>query len=195
MSVAKFSPLLSLARHAQRRRMEMQCDPQWVLDAFAERDALTQRCKELEAENTEFRKLQTCWSEVFEQTTELERTEFERDALRAAISDPESVFVNMKRGTIAKPSMRSMIDLYGEVVNGDEAQLLEIAKLRAEVERLQRELATAHADASHYASAAEDMRKHASRYERLRRLNPQQFAELHQRNLAGERFDDMVDAL
>lgn len=40
MSEAKFSPLLSLARHAQRRRMEMQCDPQWVLDVFAERDAL-----------------------------------------------------------------------------------------------------------------------------------------------------------
>ena len=67
--------------------------------------------------------------------------------------------------------------------------------LRAEVERLQRELATAHADASHYASAAEDMRQQASRYERLRRLNPRQFAELHQRNLAGERFDDLVDAL
>lgn len=56
--------------------------------------------------------------------------------LRAAISDPESVFVNMKRGTIAKPSLRSMLDLYGEVVNGDEAQLLEIGKLRAEVEML-----------------------------------------------------------
>lgn len=40
MSEAKFSPLLSLARHAQRRRMDMQCDPQWVLDLAAERDAL-----------------------------------------------------------------------------------------------------------------------------------------------------------
>lgn len=58
----------------------------------------------------------------------------ERDQLRAALSDPEAVFVNMKRGTIAKPSLRSMIDLYGEVVNGDEAQLLEIAKLREEVD-------------------------------------------------------------
>lgn len=67
--------------------------------------------------------------------------------------------------------------------------------LHAEVERLQRELATAHADASHYASAAEDMRQQASRYERLRRLNPHQFAELHRRNLAGERFDDLVDAI
>lgn len=32
------------------------------------------------------------------------------------------------------------------------------------------------------------------RYEALRRLNPRQFAELHRRNLAGERFDDLVTA-
>ena len=85
MSEAKFSPLLRHVRHTQLRRMEMQCDPQCVLDVFAERDAL-----------------------------------------------------------------------------------------RAEVEAL---------------------RQQAARYERLRRLNPRQFAELHQRNLAGECFDDMVDAL
>lgn len=35
--------------------------------------------------------------------------------------------------------------------------------LRAEVERLQRELATAHADASHYASRAEELRQDAER--------------------------------
>jgi hypothetical protein len=50
--------------------------------------------------------------------------------------DPEQVFINMKAGSIAKPTLRSMIDLYGEVVNGDDAQLLEIGKLRAEIERL-----------------------------------------------------------
>jgi len=33
------------------------------------------------------------------------------------------------------------------------------------------------------------------RYEALRKLNVQQFAELYERNLSGERFDDMVDAL
>lgn len=63
----------------------------------------------------------------------------ERDQLRAVIGNPETVFLNMKRGTIAKPSLRCMIDLYGEVVNGDEAQLLEIAKLRAEVEALRKD--------------------------------------------------------
>lgn len=49
MSDTKFSPLLSLARHAQRRRMEMQCDPQWVLDVFAERDALGAEVERLQA--------------------------------------------------------------------------------------------------------------------------------------------------
>ncbi|KWT95593.1 MULTISPECIES: hypothetical protein [unclassified Variovorax] len=33
------------------------------------------------------------------------------------------------------------------------------------------------------------------RYEKARKLNPQQWADLHARNLAGENFDDMVDAL
>ncbi len=34
------------------------------------------------------------------------------------------------------------------------------------------------------------------RYEYVRKLNPQQFAELHERNVRGEgRFDDLVDNL
>lgn len=33
------------------------------------------------------------------------------------------------------------------------------------------------------------------RYEAARKLNPREWAELHQRNMAGEFFDDMVDAL
>jgi len=35
----------------------------------------------------------------------------------------------------------------------------------------------------------------AGRYEKLRKLNPAQFSELHERNLRGENFDAMVDAL
>ncbi|WP_371360124.1 hypothetical protein [Pseudomonas sp. KT_2_4] len=57
----------------------------------------------------------------------------ERDQLKAAISTPELVFINMKSGRIAKISLRSAIDLHGEVINGDDAQQIEIAKLRAEV--------------------------------------------------------------
>ena len=33
------------------------------------------------------------------------------------------------------------------------------------------------------------------RYEALRRLNPKDYTKLHQRNLLGERFDDLVDDL
>ena len=35
----------------------------------------------------------------------------------------------------------------------------------------------------------------ALRYEVLRKLNPRQYAELYKRNMDGENFDDMVDAL
>lgn len=37
----------------------------------------------------------------------------ERDQLAKAIRDPESVFINMKAGKIAKISLRSAIDLHG----------------------------------------------------------------------------------
>lgn len=50
---------------------------------------------------------------------------------KATISDSESVFVNMLRGTIAKPSLRSMVKLYsGEVLNGEDALQLELVKER-----------------------------------------------------------------
>lgn len=62
----------------------------------------------------------------------------------------------------------------GNTASANRKLLLERDTLRAEVEQL---------------------RQQAARYERLRRLDPRQFAELHQRNLAGERFDDLVDAL
>ncbi|WP_448120504.1 hypothetical protein [Pseudomonas veronii] len=57
----------------------------------------------------------------------------ENERLLAAISTPESVFINMKAGRIAKISLRSAIDLHDEVINGDDAQQIEIARLRAEV--------------------------------------------------------------
>lgn len=40
-----------------------------------------------------------------------------------------------------------------------------------------------------------DLEKQSDRYEKIRRLNPRQFGELWQRNLKGENFDDMIDAL
>lgn len=34
-----------------------------------------------------------------------------------------------------------------------------------------------------------------TRYEALRKINPRQYRELHERNMNGENFDSMVDAL
>jgi len=59
------------------------------------------------------------------------------------------------------------------------------------------------ADYKHWAKAGFELRGDAeamallgwTRYEKARKLNPAQWAELHQRNLRGENFDDMIDAL
>lgn len=59
------------------------------------------------------------------------------DMLKAVIGSPEYVFVNMKAGAIAKPSLVNMVDLYGEVVTGPEAQLLENARLRGQLQALE----------------------------------------------------------
>ncbi|WMR34751.1 hypothetical protein QT513_08435, partial [Metapseudomonas otitidis] len=53
-----FNPLISLARNAKRQRMEMQCDPQWVLDLAAERDQLYAELRRVQAENQRLRGLQ-----------------------------------------------------------------------------------------------------------------------------------------
>ncbi len=63
--------------------------------------------------------------------------------LEAAIKDPEKVFLNMKRGAIATPSVRLWSKLFGEVLNDDDARLVEIARLRerlAELEDFAREI-------------------------------------------------------
>lgn len=48
-----------------------------------------------------------------------------------SLQDPEVVLVNMLHGTIARPSARAISKLYGEVLNDEDARLLEIARLRA----------------------------------------------------------------
>src|SRR5690606_31045294 len=47
------------------------------------------------------------------------------------LNDPETVLVNMLRGTIAIPPARSWSKLFGDVLNDEDARLLEIARLRA----------------------------------------------------------------
>lgn len=70
-------------------------------------------------------------------TAERDQLRTQLDRAQTGLNDPLTVFVNMKRGVIAKPSLRNLLDLYGEVPNGEEAQLLEIAKLRADIEELE----------------------------------------------------------
>lgn len=85
-------------------------------------------------ENEQLAKTADCWDRLNVQNKALSDSfRAERDQLKAAISTPELVFINMKSGRIAKISLRSAIDLHGEVINGDDAQQIEIAKLRAEV--------------------------------------------------------------
>lgn len=49
------------------------------------------------------------------EATRAEQLQAEVDQYRTALADPIAVHANMLRGSIAKPSIRSMLHLYGEV--------------------------------------------------------------------------------
>lgn len=49
------------------------------------------------------------------------------------LKDPATVHALMLRGVIAIPSIRSMVDLRGEVPNGEDVQLLRIAELQEQL--------------------------------------------------------------
>lgn len=51
-------------------------------------------------------------------------------AVLSALQYPDVLLMGMLAGKIAKLSVRSFVKTHGEVLNGDEAQLLEIARLR-----------------------------------------------------------------
>lgn len=70
-----------------------------------------------------------------------------------------------------------------------------MSAVTAEAKRLQAECLALLSERDQLRAAVEHLRQQAARYERLRRLDPRQFAELHQRCLAGERFDWLVDGL
>ena len=106
---------------------------------------------------------------------ECEQFKSEIAKVKAAISDPNTVFTNMKAGKIAKPTLRNMVDLYGDVLNGDEAQLLEIARLRAECEGLR-------VDAGRYAHMKSQQATGSALLERL------------DMNIRPENWDAAVDA-
>ena len=60
---------------------------------------LVKRCEELE-------------NEIEQHTTQINTLLADLTKLHSTISDPESVFINMKAGRITKPSLRSILELY-----------------------------------------------------------------------------------
>lgn len=73
------------------------------------------------------------WRVVVEELSSAESAERELAEVKTLLLDPQQVHVNMLRGTIAKLSVRQFVDTHGECVNTDDAQLLEIARLRSEL--------------------------------------------------------------
>lgn len=64
--VNRYDPLAGLARNAKLRRMEMQCDPQWVLDLLAERDALVASSAKWKRDSELLNAIETeCWDVRF----------------------------------------------------------------------------------------------------------------------------------
>lgn len=55
------------------------------------------------------------------------------DGVRPLLADPAAVHVMMLRGSIARPTWRHMVDLLGEVPNGEDVQLSRIAQLQEEL--------------------------------------------------------------
>lgn len=90
-----FNPLISLARNAKRQRMEMQCDPQWVLDLAAERDQLRAERdnlfaerKQLESELRHRQKLiDDAWHAWEVALKGCEAMRAERDQIRAELAE------------------------------------------------------------------------------------------------------------
>lgn len=94
--------------------------------------------------------------------TKVAEVRAENEALVAGLLDPESVLVNMLRGNIAKLSPRGVCKVYGQVLNGEDAHHVEIARLRAELEAARGLLAKAqlHLQASGHNLAADDIGRH-----------------------------------
>lgn len=86
MSNTKYNPLLSHARHALRRHMDMQCDPQLVLDLAAERDDLRSEIDRLHKIETIAHAVSDGWKLV-----PVEPTREMIDAAGGAITTPDSL--------------------------------------------------------------------------------------------------------
>lgn len=90
------------------------------------------------------------------------------------------------------PELESRRD---EIADAAAADGIGAAYLYVYARGMQHALATAPADPSANPPEVVELERGWTRYEKLRKLSPRAYAELHARNLAGERFDDLVDAL
>lgn len=59
-----------------------------------------------------------------------------RDEFMKYLNNPAAVHAMMLRGTIATPSWRAIVDLMGEVPNGEDAKLARIAELQFQLSEL-----------------------------------------------------------
>lgn len=99
----------------------------------------------------------------------------EHTRMATALKDPATVHVAMIRGTIAKPSWRTMVDLHGEVPNGEDVQLMRIAELQEQLVVANKALERPRfpclqyrmgrwMDATFSKEVAEDLKERADRY-------------------------------
>ena len=96
-------------------------------------DALVAERDGLVAERDGLREdLDECDGDRWKLRAERDQLRTGNERLRSTLKDPEAVLVNMLRGEIAIPSVRSWSKLFGQVLNDEDQRLLEIARLRAE---------------------------------------------------------------
>lgn len=84
--VKRYNPLIVLARNAKLQRMDIRCDPQWVLDLAAERDALLAELDTLKADLERAHRATNSecmdWAREYERRREVQA---ERDQIRAEV--------------------------------------------------------------------------------------------------------------
>ena len=90
------------------------------------------------------------------------------------------------------PELESRWD---EIADAAAADGIGAAYLYVYARGMQHAMATAPANPACSPSDCDELVRGWTRYEKLRKLSLRAYAELHARNLAGEPFDDLVDAL
>lgn len=119
----------------------MATDPAWVFDNHETAAELIDKLEaELRKAEDDNERLREAHDKEWRRAGIAEENNRAMIASIASLADPEVVLVNMMRGTIAIPSVRALSKLFGDVINDEDARLLQIAHLREELEICQRAL-------------------------------------------------------